>query len=291
MKLVVRLRPFDLLGMVPGGAWSEGARVRALDKEIERPPLARLLDGVLEVEEEGGGKSWFHLEYEKQPRSKSASKTFEHWTYASSRLQKPLRTVIFYLTPGNEGRRPKDGCRLVVGGTEVSFRCEIVCLWQVPVEEILAGPVPGLWALAAWFKGAEREHVERACRQLEGLEDEVLGSELLGIWFEVAGERFRDADLRAMVRRKELLMVSSTYKAIREEGREEGEKKGAQAMQHTLFALMRARLGELPPEAARVSQIEDLSRLQQIAESLIAASDPEAMTEVLRSLPGEPSAR
>jgi hypothetical protein len=62
-------------------------------------------------------------------------------------------------------------------------------------------------------------------------------------------------------------------------------------MQHTLLALMRARLGELPPEAARVSQIEDLSLLEQIAERLIAAADPEAMTEVLRSLPGKPSKR
>ncbi len=90
-------------------------------------------------------------------------------------------------------------------------------------------------------------------------------------------------------------MESSTYRLIRkvsrEEGLKEGEKRGAQAMQQTLLALMRARLEELPPEAARVSQIEDLSLLQQVAERLIVASDPKAVTEVLRSLPGKPSKR
>ncbi len=294
LKLVARLRPFDLLGMVPGGSGSGRSRVRALDKELERVRQSRLLDGLLEVEEPSG-KAWFHLEYEKQPRSDSAKRSFEHWVYAEARLRQPLRTVIFYLTPGSEGRRPQDGFRIAVGGTEVCFRCETVCLWRVPVEKILARPAPGLWALAAWLGGAGSAHVERACRQLERLDAEHLGSELLGVWFEVAGESIEAEDLWAMVRRKELVMESSTYRLIRkvsrEEGLKEGEKRGAQAMQQTLLALMRARLEELPPEAARVSQIEDLSLLQQVAERLIVASDPKAVTEVLRSLPGKPSKR
>ncbi len=86
-------------------------------------------------------------------------------------------------------------------------------------------------------------------------------------------------------------MESSTYRLIRRMSREEGEKRGAQALRQTLLALMRAKLEELPPEATRVSQIEDLSLLQQTAERLIAASDPKAVTEVLRSLPGKHSKR
>jgi hypothetical protein len=94
------------------------------------------------------------------------------------------------------------------------------------------------------------------------------------------------------VQRKEILMESSTYRLIRRVSWEEGFKKGQrEAMQRVCFSLLRARLEELPPEAARVSAIEDLSLLQQITDRLIAASDPEAVTEVLRSLPGAPSER
>ena len=129
-------------------------------------------------------------------------------------------------------------------------------------------------ALAA---GCRRKHVERACNLLEAIEDELLASELLGVWYEVAGVRFGSKDLQAMISRKELLMESSTYRAVREEGRKEELSK-------TCRKLVESKLGHLPPEAEGLEQITDLDALDRLRDRLFAAASPQAVRAALRSI-------
>jgi hypothetical protein len=135
-----------------------------------------------------------------------------------------------------------------------------------------------LIALAA---GCRRKHVERACNLLEAIEDELLASELLGVWYEVAGVRFGSKDLQAMVSRKELLMESSTYRAVREEGRKEGRKE---ELSKTCRKLVESKLGHLPPEAEGLEQITDLDALDRLRDRLFAAASPQAVRAALRSI-------
>ena len=137
-------------------------------------------------------------------------------------------------------------------------------------------------ALAA---GCRRKHVERACNLLEAIEDELLASELLGVWYEVAGVRFGSKDLQAMVSRKELLMESSTYRAVREEGRKEGHKEGRkEELSKTCRLLVESKLGHLPPEAQGLEQITDLDALDRLRDRLFAAASPQAVRAALRSI-------
>jgi hypothetical protein len=294
-KVIGRLRPLDLLGLVPG-ARARGV-ARSLDKELaSAPPLPRALDQIVEVEEPDGTLAAYQLEFEAEPRSDTGERVFEHWAYSRMVLGRALRLVVFYLAPGKEGRRPQRRFAATSGRTTARFSFEVVCLWKVDVALMLGPQTPGLWALAPLARGAGPAQIERACRLIEGLEDESLSSELLGVWFEVAGVKTSSADLMAMVRRKELLMESSTYKAIFAEGEkwgeEKGEKKGEKrgeekgekkGLAHVCRAIAQARLGTQPPEMAALEGL-DLERLRRLAEQLSAAASAEAVREALRDL-------
>jgi hypothetical protein len=285
-KVVGRLRPLDLLGLVPGPPIRGTAR--SVDKEVAAAPqLPRLLDQIVEIEELGGALTSFQLEFESEPQSDTGKRVFEHWALSQRVLGRDLRCVVFYMAKGKGRRRPQRRYVVRCGATALRFSFEAICLWEVDVDALLAPSVPGLWPLAPLGRGASVEHAERACRLLEGLDDESLSSELLGVWYEVAGMKVPQADLMAMVRRKELLMESATYKAIKEEGRLEGIEEGIERSRADLAGkCLRAVtmwLGSLPPEAAAIESL-DWDRLSQLNERLLAAASPEAVREALRDL-------
>jgi predicted transposase YdaD len=88
---------------------------------------------------------------------------------------------------------------------------------------------------------------------------------------------------------------SSTYKAIREEGRlegkeegrkegmQEGQRKGVRELSKTCRTLVETKLGKLPPEAAVIDRITDPEKLGLLAERLIKSADAKAVREALRS--------
>jgi hypothetical protein len=259
-KVIGRLRPLDLLGLVPG--IRAGATARSLEKELaSAPPLPRALDQLVEIEEPGGARTAFQLEFEAEPRSDTAERVFDHWAYAHLVLGRVIRCVVFYMSRGSAGRRPQSRFVAGRGRTAVRFSFETVCFWELEADAMLASEAPGLWALSSLGNGAGRRQVENACRLLEGLGDESLGSELLGVWYEVAGLLMPSPDLLAMVRRKELLMESSTYKAILEQGIEQG---GKIMLTRVCRELIESRLGSLPPEADSIGAL-DIERLTRLS--------------------------
>ncbi|MFH0902945.1 MAG: hypothetical protein V2A73_20140, partial [Pseudomonadota bacterium] len=164
-KALLRLRPHDLLDLVPGVDPEEPLRL--LDKEIAPPPpLPRALDGCAELSVEGSENSGplYHVEFESQPSSDSGEGTFLHYALAMLAYPKrEVRPVVYYLMPGKDGRRPKSRYRRWSRGKLVlDFRFEAVCLWKLTAEEILARPAPGLWAAVALTDGATLAHVGRA---------------------------------------------------------------------------------------------------------------------------------
>ena len=74
---------------------------------------------------------------------------------------------------------------------------------------------------------------------------------------------------------------SSTYRAMREEGREAGRKE---ELSKACRRLVKAKLGHLPPEAAAFESTLDLDTLSRLFDRLLGAPDPEAVRSVLRSL-------
>ncbi len=284
LKVVSQLRPLDLLGLLREGPRDGRTTVRFLDKELaSAAPLPRALDMFLEVRSPEGAKELSQLEFEAHPSADTAERVHAHWAYAQLIRREPIRTVVFYLR-NDEGRRVQRRYKVVRGGTRMAFDFETVCLWEVPVDQMLERSAPGLWALSPLGRGARREHVQQAYRQIEALADERLSTELVGVWYEVAGTRCSVADLETMVRRKELLVESSTYKAIMEKGRQEGRQEGTTlTLRQTCVTLLETRLGELPAEAQVLNRISDPEQLQQLTNELIRAADADALLAALRA--------
>jgi hypothetical protein len=315
-KVIGRLRPLDLLRLVPE-VEIKGTRVRSLEKELaSASPMPRAFDLFLALRGNRKDEQSFQIEAEARPRSDTGKRVYSRWSYAHLVLGRPLECVVFYLLPDKRGRRPQSRYSVSKGATSVDFRFLAICLWETPTGRLLDEESPGPWPLAVLGKDCERRHVVRACRQIEALEDERLVSELLGVWFEVAGVRFEPTDLQVMVSRKEHLMESSTYKAIREEGRlegkeegrlegrlegkeegrlegkeegrqegmQEGQRKGVRELSKTCRTLVETKLGTLPPEAAAIDRIREPEKLGLLADQLIRAADAAAVRKALRSI-------
>lgn len=78
---------------------------------------------------------------------------------------------------------------------------------------------------------------------------------------------------------------SSTYRAIREEGRREGRREeGARELSKGCRMLVESKLGYLPPEAQGLEQITDLDAARRLRDRLFAAASPQAVHAVLRSI-------
>jgi predicted transposase YdaD len=93
---------------------------------------------------------------------------------------------------------------------------------------------------------------------------------------------------------RELLMKWSFYEdmleAVREEGREEGRKEGRkeaeregekELLRRLCNVVLKLRLDELPPEAERISSIEEVDHLERLADALEQAPDPAAVRAAL----------
>ncbi|HCF56809.1 MAG TPA: hypothetical protein DFS52_02275 [Myxococcales bacterium] len=80
-------------------------------------------------------------------------------------------------------------------------------------------------------------------------------------------------------------MDSSTYRAMREEGRKEGREAGRkEELSKACRMLVKAKLGHLPPEAAAFESTLDIDTLSGVFDRLLEAPDPKAARSILRSL-------
>ncbi|HCF61450.1 MAG TPA: hypothetical protein DFS52_26070 [Myxococcales bacterium] len=142
-KVVGRLRPLDLLGLVPGVV-TRGARFRSLEKELaSAAPMPRAFDLFVELADAQGGRQTFQIEAEARPRSNTGKRIFNRWSYAHLVLGRPVECVVFYLMPAREGRRPQTRYSVKRGSTSVDFLFQAVCLWWQRADRLLEGQTPG----------------------------------------------------------------------------------------------------------------------------------------------------
>jgi len=231
LKLLVRAGPAELLGLVPGvpadRAW------RLLDKEFTPPPpLPRALDGCLEVTGEEGG-TVYHLEFEAEPRSDTGLRVFRHCALAHLGLEgRPIRPIVYYLTPGREGRAPQDRYAWTADGkTVLELRFEITCLWERQPADLLARRAPALWALVPLCAGATLADVAQAWRQTATeVVDRARRADIAAVTYALAGRRFKVHDLLQVLPREVLMESREYYQDLFPEafqqGLSEGENRG-----------------------------------------------------------------
>ena len=159
-----------------------------------------------------------------------------------------------YLEPGLDGK------------LELSFRYQVIRVWQIPAEEFLRGPLATL-PLAPVAK-ASRRTLPEILRRLEGrLAQEASPSdaELLRMaTYVLMGLRYPYAFVESLMS-SNVLELSSTYQGILNEG-------ASREALLLLLRLGRKRLGE--PSVSQLAQVESLQdreRLEALAERLLEA--------------------
>jgi hypothetical protein len=283
LKVVMRYRPQDLLALVPGV--ERPRKVRVLDKEIAGPLAPRALDACVQIASEDEDGTVFHVEFESAPRSDAGRRVLVHYALTHDRLgATPLCPVVYYLTPGTEGRRPADRYQTEARGKPVcDLRFETVSLWQVRVTDVLAIAAPGLWALVGLCAGATVADVARARRQVdEQVRQKDERRELLAAMYLIAGTRLDAAALRRLFP-KEVLMESSTYAEIlgeglekgRQEGRQQGRQEGrAEGLWQACLKLAEARLSTVSEDTRkRIEALTDVAALEALLTELVSATD------------------
>lgn len=278
-------KPFDattkfLLEIDPAG-WLECAG-------LGRPGAATVIDAdlatvtseadkVIRVEEP---RPWLgHLEFQGNRDGHLPDRLLQYNVLLRSRHGVPVQSVVILL------RREADHPELtgihrhhhVFGDCYLVFHYHVVRVWELPVEEVLKGPLATL--PLAPVTQVPQEELPSVIRRLDArFQAEASPSDAALLWtatYILMGLRFPAEVSKQLLQGVRAMKESSTYQAILEEvrevgrveGREEGRAEEAQAL---ILRLGRKRLGDASAEAEAVLRsILDRPRLERIAERVL----------------------
>lgn len=189
----------------------------------------------------------------------------------------PVRSVVVLLRPQAEGQGTSGSVSEVSApDAALEFRYRVIRLWKQPVESVLAG---GLGTLPlAPISEVTPEAVAGVIESMRTrLESEANARELTDAWaatFILIGLRFPGPIGKALMQGVRGMKESTTYQMIIEEGEAQGIRKGEiKEAKSLLIRLGRRRLGSPSPSViATLDAIQDLARLEQIAERVVDVS-------------------
>ncbi|BAC91752.1 DUF4351 domain-containing protein [Gloeobacter violaceus] len=163
-------------------------------------------------------------------------------------------------------------------------RYRVVRLWEKDPVPLLQRPA--LLPLAALARTDSAEALlERVAERIGSIEEPGLRANTLGYAKILAGLRFSEAIIDALLR-EELMRESVIYQRILREGeqrgREEGREEGrAQEARNIVLRQLVRRIGTL--EASEREQVEGLSvdQLERLGEALLDFNGPESLSQWL----------
>ena len=249
--------------------------------EILTPDLSTLTaftDVVLRT-----GDSLLHLDFQSGPDPTLPRRILLYNVLLHDGYGLPVHSIVILLRPRAD-RGDLTGTLSYAarpGRGHLDFAFEVIRLWQVPVERLLAsglGTLPlAVLGQTPGGRSADEALPEVIARLVQRIEEEAQTEQvpiLLTASFVLMGlreSRERAIQLFQGVRK---MRDSTTYQAILDEGRAEGELKGRtegqmEEARRLLLRLGRKRLGD-PEEAvkAAVRAITDVERLELLAERI-----------------------
>lgn len=235
-KVLLQVVPEDLVGLALPGVVVRG--VRPVDTTL--PAFALTMDKLLRVELEGTtAPLMLHFEVAANWASSLPRQTFDYWNLAHRAFDE-LWSVVICLKPGTKQGAPRGLYeRRVRGRRPVRFEFDVICVWRLAADHILADAKLGLLPFVPFMAGATVGHVERAMSTLAKVEPARRRGELQAALAAFADNVFPDVDWADRMP-EELLMGSSVY------------QRGELAGQRKLISLqLHERLGKraLPLEA------------------------------------------
>jgi hypothetical protein len=223
-----------------------------------------------------------HIDLESGPDDFLARRMLLYNVLAHHHTGLPVRTIVVLLRSNAVGSGPPDRVEYSPqpGSCELRFRFETLRAWELPAEDMLKAGV-GFLPLAVLGKppaGKSREQalpevVERIAERAE-LEAKPDAGKLLTSAYILSSMHVQPAIARGIFNKVIAMQESGTYQLILEEG----------AVKHTrqlILRLGRKQLGEpTDKQKNKLDTIEDLGRLDRIAEQILTAKNWDTLLRV-----------
>ena len=264
LKRMFASAPQGFLDLIaPGLAWD-----RALSSEL--PAAARAADVVWKVKRADGRTGVLHVELQIKPSRDLGKRVAEYGLRIWLREDIPVRSIVVFL------RRTKalPASPLVVNwmGEEERFRYtfDIVRLWELAPEQVLATDHFALWPLAALMAGATVDTmIETAERISSAPLPRSEQSEITGTLVLLAGVNLPFNAIIEAIRRRpmldEIFEESSVAQWLIERGRKEGSEKGRRQMARDLARLaLEGRFGTLHEDLLAALNAADETVLRDV---------------------------
>jgi predicted transposase YdaD len=273
-KHLIELRPGDIVAFL---GVPDVRSVELVDAELST--IVAAADKVLRVRT-GRGEFLVHLEFQTGADAHLDSRLFGYNALLYRQHAVPVWTVLFVLTPKADNKRWTGTLeiKLPTGRRCHAFDYHVIRVWQLASEQVLQGGL-GLLPLAPLCQDAT-DNVASVVRQMaRRLDQEAKRTEKESIWaatYFLMGLRFDAALARQLIPRGEQMKESTTYMATLEEGAVAEARK-------ILMKQGRIRFGGTPLQVvARLEDIENVERLEELSERLLTAS---SWDELLASKP------
>jgi predicted transposase YdaD len=227
-----------------------------------------------------GPRPWIiHNEFEASYKVDAPLKGLRYSVLARYRHGLPVQTIFILLRPEADGPAMSGKLEeeLPDGTKYLLFEYTVVRVWELPVEQILAGDLvtlplaPIARVSAEDLPGVVRRMDERIEQEATPSEAQVLRTAALIL----TGLRHPQETLKALFQGVRGMKESSAYQMILEEGREEGMIRGTR---QTLLRQGRKRFGPPSPDVeAKLEAILALDQLQKVADRILDVSSWEEL--------------
>jgi predicted transposase YdaD len=266
LKDLVQAHPADWVALLGGQV---AGPIEVLTPDLST--VSAFADVVLRVP---GGV--LHLDFQSGPDPDVSSRMLLYNVLAHRHFDEPVLTVLILLRPKADRSDVTGTLRYELwhgrGGLEFHF--QVVRLWEVPVETLLAAGlgVAPLALLGKFPEGVALKEglpsvIELLAHRIETEAPQAEQGMLLTAAFILSGLRVERGQLNQLFERVFAMRESSGYQIILDEGRVDG-------MQAVIRRLGCKRLGS-PDESAEstLRAIDDLERLERISDRLYDAAD------------------
>jgi len=266
LKDLVQAHPADWVALLGG---SVAGPIEVLTPDLST--VSAFADVVLRVP---GGV--LHLDFQSGPDPDVSSRMLLYNVLAHRHFDEPVLTVLLLLRPKADRSDLTRTLRyeLWPGRGGLEFHFQVVRLWEVPVETLLAGGlgVAPLALLGKFSEGVAPEEalpsvIERLAQRIQTEAPAEEQGKLLTAAFILSGLRTEREQLNQLFERVFAMRESSGYQIILDEGRADGAHK-------IIRRLASKRLGS-PDETVEstLRAIDDLERLDRIIDRLNDVAD------------------
>lgn len=265
-----------------------GIRMEAVDADLSPAPSEA--DRVLRVVRRGAPTYLLHVEIQVS-RDKDMPARMLEYNVRLYRRHRQLVVSVLLLLRRNADHATFTGQLRIEDPTQTGdalhdFRYQVLRLWEMPVETLLAGD-PFLLPLAILSDESGSGGDARVRAVMQAVQNRVVqpdvthavGAEILAVMGTILGVRYNgkklEAMLRYMLKLESWVRESSYHKLLQEQYMKEGLEKGLEAgreeaSRSLILTLGRKRLGEPTQETLiALNGLTDATRLQEMAAHLL----------------------